>query len=170
MIETILNLPQPVVTGILVATFIGLLYVAFKVMSIIFQTTIVAVLSAVLYTGLAFLMAGVEFTINDMLLFSVLGAGLFMFYTVLATAISAAETLLKVPIAILSGLFSSINALGSKLYSTILGQLDYLKDSKDNRESSGDDSKNSSTNTDGDSDDDDSSPSTKEVVLGELDD
>lgn len=169
MIETILNLPQPIVTGILVATFIGLLYLAFKVMSIIFQTTIVAVLSAVLYTGLAFLIGGVEFTLNDMLLFSVLGAGLYMFYTVLATAISTVETLLKVPIAILSSLFSSIKTLVSKLYGSLAKHAESFNSSKDSDDSSDDKSDNSSSD-DSNGDDNDDSPSTKEVVLGEMDD
>lgn len=169
MIETILNLPQPIVTGILVATFIGLLYLAFKVMSIIFQTTIVAVLSAVLYTGLAFLIGGVEFTLNDMLLFSVLGAGLYMFYTVLATAISTVETLLKVPIAILSSLFSSIKTLVSKLYGSLAKHAESFNSSKDSDDSSDDKFDNSSSD-DSNGDDNDDSPSTKEVVLGEMDD
>jgi len=119
MIEAFLGLPQPVITAILLGLFVITLVVAFKVMEMIFQTVTVAALSGAFYVGLTYFIEGVSFGFNDLLLFSFLGASLYMLYSFLATIISTTETAVKIPLAIITGIYRPLRRVFGKVYRTI---------------------------------------------------
>lgn len=96
MIEQLINLPEPLLTVLILGLLVGALVLAFKVMEMIFDTIVIAVLSATLYIGLTYF-TGAPFRLNDLLLFSFLGASVYMLYSFLATVISTTESVLKVP-------------------------------------------------------------------------
>ena len=95
-LETVLGLPEGVITGILLVSIILAVILAFKVMEMVFETVTIAALSGAFYTAMIYLFEG-SFAFNDLLLFSFLGASLYMLYGFLLTAFTAAETILKVP-------------------------------------------------------------------------
>lgn len=130
MIESILGLPEPVITGLILVLLVGALVVAFKVMEMIFQTVTIAVLSGAFYLGLTYFVAGVNFAFNDLLLFSFLGASLYMLYSVLATLISTTETVVKVPIAIIGGIYRPIRKILGKAYRKIKREIRSRKETE----------------------------------------
>ena len=108
MIETILNLPEPVITGLLLGSLILVFVVASKVMEMIFESVTIAVLSGVFYFGMTYLIGGVDFAFNDLLLYSVLGPAIYMLYSFLSTLLSTTSTLAKIPINIFESLYRVI--------------------------------------------------------------
>jgi hypothetical protein len=115
MIEQILNLPEPVLTGLLLGLFVASLVVAFKVMEMIFDTVTIVALSATFYIGLTYLTA-VSFSLNDLLLFSFLGASLYMLYSFLATVISTTESIVKIPVKIILGIYRPTKRITTRVY------------------------------------------------------
>ena len=103
-LETVLGLPEGVITGILLVSIILAVILAFKVMEMVFETVTIAALSGAFYTAMIYLFEG-SFAFNDLLLFSFLGASLYMLYGFLLTAFTAAETILKVPYKIFMAFF-----------------------------------------------------------------
>lgn len=101
MIEQLINLPEPVLTVLLAGMLVGTLVLAFKVMEMIFDTIVIAVLSASLYIGLTYF-TGAVFRLNDLLLYSFLGASVYMLFSFIATIISTTESVLKVPIKLIT--------------------------------------------------------------------
>ncbi len=114
MIEQFLNLPTPVITAILLTGLIIAFVVAFKIMEMIFETVTIAILSGIFYTALTVFLGGAEFGFNDLLLFSLLGASLYMFYSFLATTIKTAETLLKVPLKLFLSVYRPVKRIAKK--------------------------------------------------------
>ncbi len=70
--------------------------VAFKIMEMIFETILVAVLSAVFYLSLVYFL-GFQFTLDRVLLFAFLGASFYMTYSFLASAYTIASTVISIP-------------------------------------------------------------------------
>ena len=116
MIETLLGLPRPVITGLLLASLIVTLVVAFKVMEMIFETVTIAALSGAFYLGLTYFISGVSFAFNDLLLFSVLGASVYMLYSFLATIISTTSSIVKIPLAVLGAFYRPSKKILGKIY------------------------------------------------------
>ncbi len=108
MIEQLLNLPTPVITLLLLTGLIAAFIVASKVMQMIFETITLAILSGVFYTTLTFLLGGYSFDYNDLLLFSFLGASLYMLYSFLLATLRTAETAATVPLAIILSIYRPI--------------------------------------------------------------
>ncbi len=99
MIEQISQLIQTQGTEISLLLILALVLVfvtAFKVMEMIFDTVIVSVLSAGFYLTLRYLQGG-PISLNDLLLFTFLGASLYMLYSFLATLWNVGTTVLPLP-------------------------------------------------------------------------
>ncbi|MFO7794254.1 MAG: hypothetical protein R6V35_04750 [Candidatus Nanohaloarchaea archaeon] len=115
LLETILGLPEGVVTAILLVSIILAVMLAFKVMEMVFETVTIAALSGAFYAAMIYLFGG-SFAFNDLLLFSFLGASLYMLYGFLITAFTAAETILKIPYKIFMGVFRPTKKYSKKGY------------------------------------------------------
>jgi len=115
LLETILGLPEGVVTGILLVSIILAVVLAFKVMEMVFETVTIAALSGAFYVAMIYLFGG-QFAFNDLLLFSFLGASLYMLYGFLLTAFTAAETVLKIPYKIFMGVFRPLSRILKRGY------------------------------------------------------
>jgi len=129
MIEQILSLPEPVLTGLLLGLFVASLVVAFKVMEMIFDTVTIAALSGAFYVGLTYFTA-VGFTLNDLLLFSFLGASLYMLYSFLANIINTAESILNVPVKLLKGIYRPSKKITLKLYTYLKRKIRSMREER----------------------------------------
>lgn len=137
MIEQLLGLPEPVVTGLLVVMFVGILVIAFKIMEMIFDTITIAALSGAFYLGLTY-MTAVTFNLNDLLLFSFLGASTYMLYSFLATIISTTETALKIPVKILLGIYRPLRKGFGKLYRRLKREIRSMREEEIEEKNEGD--------------------------------
>lgn len=115
VLETILGLPEGVVTVALLVSIILTVVLAFKVMEMVFETVMIATLSGAFYVAMIYLFGG-SFAFNDLLLFSFLGASLYMLYGFLVTAFTAAETVLKIPYKIFMAFFRPARNYSKKGY------------------------------------------------------
>lgn len=129
MIEQILTLPEPVLTGLLLGLFVASLVVAFKVMEMIFDTVTIVALSATFYIGLTYFTA-VSFSLNDLLLFSFLGASLYMLYSFLATVINTTESLVKIPVKIISGIYRPTKRITGRIYRYIKRKIRSMREER----------------------------------------
>lgn len=127
MIEQIIGLPEPVITGILLGLLVLTLVVAFKVMEMIFQTVTIAALSGAFYVGLTYF-TGVNFVFNDLILFSVLGASIYMLYSFLATIISTTETIVSIPLAIIGAVYRPTSSGIKKGYRRLKRQIRSMRE------------------------------------------
>lgn len=82
--------------GLLVVSFI----VAFKIMNMIIETILASVLSGVFYIALAYFFS-FPLSLSNVLLFTFLGASLYMGYSFLATTFTLAETAVSIPLKLL---------------------------------------------------------------------
>lgn len=101
MIPLISQLPSEVSTLILLVLLIAAFVVAFKVMQMVFQTIVVSVLSAVFYVALTIVFFNSTPTINNTLMFALMGSTLYMVYSFLVSAYSIAAKLVAIPYHIL---------------------------------------------------------------------
>jgi hypothetical protein len=129
MIEQLINLPEPVLTVLILGLLVGTLVLAFKVMEMIFDTIVIAVLSATLYIGLTYATAA-PFQLNDLLLFSFLGASVYMLYSFLATIISTTESVLKVPLKFLTVSFGGLRSGLRKTYRRLKREIRSLREER----------------------------------------
>jgi hypothetical protein len=156
LIESLLGLPTPYSTLVMIAAAVIVFYIAFKVMKMILDTFIVGALSGGLYVTLTYITKS-GFSIDNLLLFTVLGAGLYMVYSFLVKGFKTAEGILSVPYSILKKFFSVLKGGLSSLWSEL--KQEYESKQSSSNESS---STNSSSSSDDDSGDD---KSKKEVIL-----
>lgn len=117
-LQTLLSLPESVITVGLLLGIVVAVVLAFKVLEMVFETVTIAVLSGVFYIAMTYFFQA-PFSINDLLLFSFLGASLYMLYNVLMTAFKTAETVLKVPLTILGWIYSPVKRYSIRLYREI---------------------------------------------------
>ncbi|MFB6099653.1 MAG: hypothetical protein ABEK16_00115 [Candidatus Nanohalobium sp.] len=99
MIDQIINAVQTQGSGIsilLVVALILALVIAFKLMEMVFETVIVTLLSGAFYVTLKYMQGG-PIDINDLLLFSFLGASLYMVYSLLASLYKVGSTVIPIP-------------------------------------------------------------------------
>lgn len=94
MIETFLEI-EPSTLLFLILLITAFLF-AFKVLSMIIQTVIVAFLSGIFYIGLVVII-GIELSIDRILLFSFLGATFYMLYSFLISAYSVTAKIIGIP-------------------------------------------------------------------------
>jgi len=95
-IPVISQLPQDVATVVLILLLVVVFVLAFKVMSMVFETVVVSALSAGFYAALSQVL-NYSFSFNQMLTYAFLGGVLYLTYSFLASAYSMARTLLKIP-------------------------------------------------------------------------
>jgi hypothetical protein len=143
MVLGLFQLDSTGISIVLLLALVAAFVVAFKVMEMIFDTVIISVMSAGFYLVMRYIQGG-NISINDLLLFTFLGAGLYMVYSTLATAYRAGSTIIPLPYKIFKTLLSPLKYL--------LAKLREQRKSKNSRSKGGDDDK-----------------STKEVVLGNKD-
>lgn len=99
--EAIQSLPQGATSIILIGLLIAVLVIAYKIMEMVFETVTVAALSGTFYAGLTYLFSGGSFTgfqVDELLLFAVLGAALYMLYSFVISLYRAGTTLVEIPI------------------------------------------------------------------------
>lgn len=96
MLEQLFQSSGPVVSILLIIALIVALVIAFKIMEMVFETVLVTVLSGVFYITLRYIQGG-GISLNDLLLFSFLGASLYMLYSLLASLYSVGATIIPLP-------------------------------------------------------------------------
>lgn len=140
-LEALLGLPEEVVTGLLLIGIILAIVLAFKIMEMVFETVTIAALSGVFYTAMTVLFEGATFAFNDLLLFSFLGASLYMLYGFLMTAFNLAEKIIVLPVKILLLVYRPSRRIILKSYRSIKRKLKRRNEAKVEEKSS----KNKST-------------------------
>lgn len=147
ILETLLGLPEEVITGLLILSIILAVILAFKVMEMVFETVTIAALSGVFYTAMTFLFE-TSFAFNDLLLFSFLGASLYMLYGFLMTAFTTAETLISIPVKMFMSIYRPTRKYLGKGYRALKRRVERMNEEEIQEKESGD-------------------KSTKEVVLND---
>ncbi|QGA80350.1 hypothetical protein [Candidatus Nanohalobium constans] len=99
---------------LLVAALIAAFVIAFKVMEMIFDTMLIAGISATFYIGLRMIQGG-PISINDVLLFTFLGASLYMTYSLLASLYKLGATVLPIPVHIIEAALKPLQYTWSKI-------------------------------------------------------
>lgn len=99
--EAIQSLPKGATSIIMIGLLIAVLVVAYKIMEMVFETVTVAALSGAFYAGLSYLFSGGSFTglqIDELLLFTFLGAALYMLFSFIMKLYKAGSTVVEIPI------------------------------------------------------------------------
>lgn len=116
MISTVTSqIPEPATTAILVGLIILMFIIAFKLMQMVMQTVLITVISALFYITLTILF-DYPLEINNLLLFSFLGAFFYTTYTFLASAYSTASKILSIPYKILKTVIKTFEKLVKKIF------------------------------------------------------
>ena len=150
MIDQILQAEGTGISIILIAAIVLALVVAFKIMEMVFDTVVITVASGAFYLVMRYFQGG-AINFNDLLLFSFLGASLYMIYSLLATLYHAARTIVPIPYKLLKTLSKPFRYAYFKLEE--LSERDYSPDlNKKEEGKKGDEDKGGKT--------------TKEVILG----
>lgn len=98
---------------LLVLAIVVALVIAFKIMEMVFETVLVTALSGAFYMALRYIQGG-SISINDLLLFSFLGATLYMLYSLLDTVYQVGATVIPMPYKITKTLAWPFRKIGSK--------------------------------------------------------
>ena len=146
-----------VISILLVLALITALVVAFKVMEMIFDTALIAGISGVFYIGLRTIQGG-QITVNDLLLFTFLGASVYMFYSFLASLYRVGTTVIPIPYHIIQTVLKPFRYGWDKLKEAVENSDDYAPKKPRSSEKSKD--------KDGEDEEDKKDKTTKEVVLG----
>jgi hypothetical protein len=96
MINEIAQFSGSGISILLLTAIVIALVLAFKIMEMVFETLIVTISSGIFYIILRYMQGG-PISLNDLLLFSFLGATLYMIYTLLESAYSIGATLIPLP-------------------------------------------------------------------------
>lgn len=142
---------------LLIVALIAAFVIAFKVMEMIFDTLMIAGISAAFYIGLRVIQGG-QISINDVLLFTVLGSSLYMAYSLLASLYRIGATVLPIPYHIVKTVLKPFEYLWDKLED--LSEKDDFAPKQTNNQ------KEKKREED---EEDKSEKSTKEVILGSKD-
>ncbi|MFB6145300.1 MAG: hypothetical protein ABEJ99_02220 [Candidatus Nanohaloarchaea archaeon] len=103
-------LPDPYGTALLVVLLILAFVVAFKIMKMVFQTILVAILSGGFYVALAILFS-YPMSLNNILTFAFAGSTLYMVFSFLASAYGIAHRLISIPYTILKIILKPVKGL-----------------------------------------------------------
>ena len=145
-----LNLTSILLVLALVAVFI----IASKIMEIIFDTLLVSAISAGFYLALRTIQGGAV-SINDLLLFTVLGAALYMTYSTIASLYKIGKKVIPIPIQITKTILKPIKYTAKKIRKQFKKRKDYSpKQKKQKKKSKEEDDESAEDKT------------TKEVILG----
>ncbi|PSH00886.1 MAG: hypothetical protein BRC30_01180 [Nanohaloarchaea archaeon SW_7_46_7] len=116
--EAIQSLPQGATSIILIGLLIAALVIAYKIMEKVFETVTVAALSGAFYAGLTYLFSAgsmTGFKIDELLLFTFLGATLYMVYSFVISLYRAGTTLAEIPIKLAKALIYPFTGQGPDL-------------------------------------------------------
>lgn len=152
MIQQLLQTAD-VTSILLVLALITALVVAFKVMEMIFDTALIAGISGVFYIGLRTIQGG-QITINDLLLFTFLGASVYMFYSLLASLYRVGATVIPIPYHIFQAALKPFRYGWKELKEAVENRDDYAP------------KKPRSSEEDEEDEEDKKDKTTKEVILG----
>jgi hypothetical protein len=97
-------------TGISILLLIAIIaafVVAFKIMEMIFDTVVISLMSAGFYLVMRYIQGG-PLSINDLLLFSFMGASLYMLYSTFAAAYKMGTTIIPLPYRIVKKVLSPL--------------------------------------------------------------
>ena len=155
MIQQLLQTAD-VTSILLVLALITALVVAFKVMEMIFDTALIAGISGVFYIGLRTIQGG-QITINDLLLFTFLGASVYMFYSLLASLYRVGTTVLPVPYHVFQAVLKPFRYAWEEVKEAVENRDDYAP------------KKPRSSGEDEEDEEDKKDKTTKEVILGNQD-
>lgn len=160
MIELLQTMPQEVVTFTLLVALIAVFYIAYKILSMVTQTIIIAILSGIFYVSLTYILT-LPLTLENVLFFTVAGSVLYVGYTLLATTISLAKHAITIPVKIIELITYPIRKIGKiakKKYKEI------EKEKKNSKKTSKKSEENEKSGNTGENDDKD----TKEVVIDKI--
>lgn len=107
--------PAPYDTVILMGLLVIAFYLAFKIMSMVFETILISVLSGAFYGAFTYLVYNQVPGLNNILLFAFLGATLYMGYTFLESAYKTVTVLISVPVKILKMAVKPFEKLYSRM-------------------------------------------------------
>ena len=150
VLEQLLQAQGTGISILLILALVLAFIVAFKIMEMVFETVIITVLSGVFYLSLRYLQGG-AISINDLLMFSFLGASLYMLYSFLESLYSLGTTIIPIPYKIVKKIIWPFRKIWEK-YEEHQKRKSYVN--RDETE---------------DEDEDQSDKSTKEVILGSKD-
>jgi hypothetical protein len=136
ILEALLGLPEELITGLLILSIVLAVVLAFKVMEMVFETVTIAALSGVFYTAMTFLFE-TPFAFNDLLLFSFLGASLYMLYGFLMTAFTTAETLVSIPVKIFMSIYRPTRKYLGKGYRALKRKIERMNEEEIEEKDSG---------------------------------
>jgi len=162
MNQILQSLSQELTTVILLTALILVFYLAYKILSMVTQTILIAVLSGIFYTVLT-LFLELPLTLENTLFFAVTGAALYVGYTILITTVSVAKHIIEIPIKIIELILYPIRKLigrAKKKYKKVEQQKKQNK--KKNQESEKNEEQIESSKEKEDS------KGTKEVVIDKL--
>ena len=154
MIQQLLQTAD-VVSILLVIALITALVVAFKVMEMIFDTALIAAISGAFYIGLRTIQGG-QITVNDLLLFTFLGASVYMFYSLLASLYRVGTTVIPIPYHIIQAALRPFRYVWREVKEMVENREDFAPKKPRSSEKSKDE----------DDDEDEGDKTTKEVILG----
>jgi len=111
MIEAITqSLPSELTTVILLAGLVIVFYLAYKILSMVTQTILIAALSGIFYATLTSFL-DLQLTLQNVLFFSLTGAALYLLYTIIETTVSIATHLIKIPVKLIEIIIYPIRKL-----------------------------------------------------------
>jgi hypothetical protein len=102
------------ITIALIAAIIVSFVVAFKIMEMVFDTIVISLLSGGFYLAMRYIQGG-GISLNDLLLFSFLGATLYMVYSTVASAYRLGSTVIPLPYKALRKLLKPLEYVFKKL-------------------------------------------------------
>lgn len=114
MIETLTSAIQglgQLNTVILLAALVILFVVAFKVLEMVMQTFIVSALSGGFYLALSYYFDPVQFSIDSLLFFTLIGGSLYTGYSLLSTSASLLKLAVRIPIRIVKKIIKILKNL-----------------------------------------------------------
>lgn len=88
-------------TVLLLIVLLLLFLVAFKILEMVFQTVIVSVVSGGFYLALSYFLDPVQFSVDSLLFFTVIGGSLYTFYNLVTTSVGVAGSVAKIPVKII---------------------------------------------------------------------
>ena len=98
-------------TVFLLAALVILFVIAFKVLEMVMQTFIVSALSGGFYLALSYYFDPVQFSIDSLLFFTLIGGSLYTGYSLLSTSASLLRLVIKLPVRIVKKIIKFLKGL-----------------------------------------------------------
>lgn len=107
IIETFTALPETAGTLLLLTLLITVFVIAYKTLTLFIQTAIISLLSALFYLTLWYI-DYMAFSLRNLLLFTFLGAAIYLGLKILQTTYTIAKTTIKIPVEIIETFYKTL--------------------------------------------------------------